>query len=452
MIPQYQARPSLLDSIRVARRVWSGQVGTGSATAEFEKRLAEVCGVSRAICTTSGTTALWLALASLDLPAGAIVAFPAYTMLAGANAAKLLGLNVRLVDIDPATLCMDLNRLAVLLKSEPIAAVIYVDHNGCLEDVYRARAICDFHKIPLIEDACQAFGVDGAGLAGDLACLSFSPPKLITTGQGGAILCRQDAPEAQERVERILALIDHGGGRWRQTRAHEAVGGNYRLSDMQAVLGLSQLGRIGKLTAMRKELHRYYRTFNIHVMAPNGIEGDCWCAVSRHPKAGELCDWLHSHGVTASRYYRPVHHSAPYETQEEFPEAEAGLAGTGLPAFDAEPFTAGRAAGGRRDPLVRPLLTSGRGLMDSLSFGFFHHFRQSAGPVDEIVLAFFEVLDLGGLKTQHLDLGLLLDDDRAGLGEQDVSFGLGGEFSLDASQRRTVSLIATPTVLDDERV
>ena len=162
MLPQYAPLIEPADSERVRRQVETTFVGCGKTVTEFEQAVAAHSGVKHCIATTSGTAALMLALLALGRPGPPRkVLFPAYTFLAGANAARLLGYEVELVDIEPDTLSMSPTLLAETIeRTGPVAAVIFVDHNayvGPRRD--EVRSVCDRFGVPLIEDCAQCFGV-----------------------------------------------------------------------------------------------------------------------------------------------------------------------------------------------------------------------------------------------------------------------------------------------------
>jgi len=129
------------DANAVAEQVRSGMIGCGSVVAEFESKICEIHGVKHCIATTSGTTALLLSLMALDLPAGSTIAFPAYGMLAGANAARLLGLNVRLADV-----FADNGLLHYRLYPKSEAACIFINGNGLLSQIRERDAFGCYGK------------------------------------------------------------------------------------------------------------------------------------------------------------------------------------------------------------------------------------------------------------------------------------------------------------------
>jgi perosamine synthetase len=311
MVPQFEPLVRREYAEAVATQVASGWLGSGKATAEFESHLCRLMSRRYCISTTSGTTALLMALHALKLGHGAKVLFPAYTFLAGANAARFLNLTVRLVDIRRETMCMD---PALIEGHTDAAAAIFVNHNGYVgPDVARARKACDRLGIPMIEDSAQCLGIEGAGLHGAMNILSFSVPKLVTTGQGGAILT--DFPDLFEHLRR---LRDHGED-WRAKRTHEYLGVNFKFNDVLASLGNVQLRAIDDLRLLRRRLLMRYRRYI--KLADFGQE-DAWMAVYNSPRPDRDIAALAEAGYQAVRYYCPLNHNPPYADGIRYPEAE----------------------------------------------------------------------------------------------------------------------------------
>lgn len=303
----------------VADQIRTGRIGCGAVVEEFERKICEIHGVKHCIATTSGTTALMLSLMAIDLPAGATVAFPAYGMLAGANAARMLGLNVRLVDTEPyfgLMMTYSSGRRSLI----GCDSCIYVNNNIAASGDWgdSAKWTCGDRDIPLIEDACQSFGINTGGIRGDLATFSFSPQKLITTGQGGAIVTNDDY-----LASRVRELVDHGGD-WRSDRLQKRIGGNFRFNDVSARLGLAQLDALPRLLARRQAIRSHYREF-----LPAIDERDGWCVTyrcegaSRHERAAELVSFLAAKDIEAGMPYPPNYRHAPYRCRGTFPGADA---------------------------------------------------------------------------------------------------------------------------------
>lgn len=324
MIPQYEPWIPRSYARAVYKQVRSGYLSPGKATAAFEVRIANLLvratSAAEVTVTTSGTMALVLALYGLNLPKGSVVFFPAYTFLAGANAALFLGHEVELVDINPMTLCMDPDKLDKAIKKadhggKEIGAVIFVNHNGYDGSDVGAISACCSHssrsRIPMIEDASQGLGsLDDAnqlrvGYYGDVVTLSFSVPKLITTGQGGAVMARPHL------IERCRELQDHGGN-WRSNRIHQEIGLNLRFNDVSARLGLAQFDQLKKIKRRRQRVWDWYRSSGIQdrlcqLRVPWLPPWMIMYRVGIHLTAESILTPLAQRGIQAVRYYEPLY-------------------------------------------------------------------------------------------------------------------------------------------------
>jgi dTDP-4-amino-4,6-dideoxygalactose transaminase len=208
----------------------SGQLTMGPKTVEFEELLAPLAGTTHAVAVSSGTAALHVAVLALGIGPGDEVLVPAYTFPATGNVVALAGATPVLVDVDPVTMNIDPEDAArrVTAKTKAILAVHLFGRPARLEELPEG--------IPVIEDA--------AGALGALACFSFHPRKIVTTGEGGAITTNDDG-----LAERSRSLRHHG---WSPSDAYEdmpAPAFNYRISEIEAALGVPQLRRFDELYA-----------------------------------------------------------------------------------------------------------------------------------------------------------------------------------------------------------
>jgi len=258
----------------IARVLASGQLTQGPVVAAFEAAVAELCGVRHGVATTSATTALQLVLAGLDIGPGDEVIAADFTYPATGNAALQLGATLRLADADPETYCVDPSALEALL-SPRTKAIIAVDVFGLPADYGAIEPLVEQHGVPLVCDAaCSLGGMRGgrgAGSFGRAACFSFHPRKSLTTGEGGMVVTDDDALAARMRV-----LRNHGARRdgWRSTFAEP--GFNYRMSDLNAALGLVQVPTheqtVGIRTALAARLTAQLGA--IDAVRPQHVPGD----------------------------------------------------------------------------------------------------------------------------------------------------------------------------------
>ena len=237
--------------------VRSGWISSiGPYVNRFEAGLAERIGASRALTTANGTVALHLALAALRIGPGDEVLVPDLTFAATANAVLYCGATPVLVDVREEDWGID-PELAAQAITPRTRAILPVHLYGHPCDMARLGELARAHDLAIVEDAAEALGAtfDGrpVGSFGDIACFSFYGNKLITTGEGGA--CVTSRPELAERMS---FLRDHGMDKSRRYW-HEEVGFNYRMTSLQAAVGLAQLERLEELVAARRRNAAAYR-------------------------------------------------------------------------------------------------------------------------------------------------------------------------------------------------
>lgn len=239
----------------VAEVLASGWLVQGPKVAAFEQALAPWVGERQVVCCSSGTAALQLALGALDLAPGTAVAVPDYTFPATINAVLLAGLRPVPVDVDPSTGNLDADDARDVITGPDGPSVLLAVHQFGLPAPLDALADLD---VVVVEDAACALGasllIDGeqrsAGDVGRLATFSFHPRKLITTGEGGAVTCRD--PDLDRRLR---LLRNHGMGLDPDgARRFELPGWNLRLSELHAAVGLVQMGRLTGLLADRRRI------------------------------------------------------------------------------------------------------------------------------------------------------------------------------------------------------
>ncbi|MEK7860111.1 MAG: DegT/DnrJ/EryC1/StrS family aminotransferase [Chloroflexota bacterium] len=249
------------DSIR------SGWVTQGPRVAEFERAVAAYCGATQAIATTSCTTGLHLALHAIGVGPGDEVIVPSFTFIASANAILYTGATVVFCEIDPRTYNADPNDVERRITKRT-KAIMPIDQIGLACDIDAINDIAQRHGLDVVEDAAPAIGATykgrKAGSSAHQTVFSFHPRKVITTGEGGMITT------SDERLaERLRTLRAHGMSVSDLAR-HQAdrviieeypeVGFNYRMTDIQASIGLVQIRRLDELLAQRRvRADRYNR-------------------------------------------------------------------------------------------------------------------------------------------------------------------------------------------------
>ena len=261
-----QTRPTIGERERVAVETYlrsDGFLTEHEKTRELEGELVRALpGVSDVVMTTSGSTALELALQALDVDSTTEVIVPDLTMVATANAARRLGARVVFADVDSETWTLTLDRVAPLL-TERTRCVVWValNNRGSARDLRELEAALAARGVALLIDAAQALGAEIGGKPvasyGDLATLSFSSPKIITTGQGGAVVVRAASAHLVAELRRLKNFGRNASGADAYVDARAA---NFKFTDLQAVVGLAQLADLPRRVArMRSMWARYAR-------------------------------------------------------------------------------------------------------------------------------------------------------------------------------------------------
>lgn len=250
----------------VREPLMSGWLTQGPKVAAFERAFAERHQVKHALATTSCTTALHLALAAIDIGPGDEVIVPSFTWVASVNAVLYCGASPVLCDVDRCTNNIDPSSVADKLTSRT-KAIIPVHLFGLCADMEALRAVLPAN-ILIVEDAACASGASylgrSAGTLGHAACFSFHPRKSITTGEGGMLVTNDSALAARAEV-----LRNHGASVSEEQRHHgpqpyllaafDELGFNYRMTDVQAAIGLVQLSKLDAFIDERERWARYYR-------------------------------------------------------------------------------------------------------------------------------------------------------------------------------------------------
>jgi dTDP-4-amino-4,6-dideoxygalactose transaminase len=244
----------------------TGWVVQGPRVAEFESRFAEFTHARQAVATTSCTSALHLALASLGVGRGDEVIVPAFTWIATANVVEQLGARPVFVDIDLETFNIDVRQLRHALTPRT-RLLLPVSLFGLSADMYPILDLARQHNLVVVEDAACAIGAwyhgHHAGTLADAGCFSFHPRKSITTGEGGMLTTAR-----LDLAETVRSLRDHGASvsdltRHRQPRSYQLpdfphAGFNYRMTDFQGALGVVQMTRLPDILERRKALARRF--------------------------------------------------------------------------------------------------------------------------------------------------------------------------------------------------
>ncbi len=354
MIPYGHQSISQEDIDAVVSVLRSEFITQGPSIEAFERAMADYCGVKHAVAVATGTAALHLACAAAGLKAGDTLWTSPNTFVASANCALYCGAGVDFVDIDPRTYNLDVEALRRKLESAKQqdalpAVVVPVHFAGQSCDMVAIAELAEEYGFLVLEDASHAVGGRyrdspvGSCEFSDAAVFSFHPVKIITTGEGGMVVTNDDALAAQVRLLRShgttkdpALMTGDSDGDWYYQQV--ALGFNYRITDIQAALGLSQMRRLDEFVARRNHLaERYdrlleglpltlpYRSpevvsaFHLYVVRIDGMTPD---GGGRR----RVFDLLRAKGVGVHVHYVPVH-TQPYYADlgfahGDFPEAE----------------------------------------------------------------------------------------------------------------------------------
>jgi perosamine synthetase len=300
-------------------------------TLEFERMLAEYTGSRHAVALSSGTAALFAALMAVGIGPGDEVIVPDFTMIASANAVVLAGATPVMADISRVDLCLDLNQIEAHLTPRT-KAILLVSLNGRAPDMDETLRIARKHSLRLVEDAAQSLGSlhkgKHLGTFGEVGIFSFSPLKIITTGQGGIAVT--DDPHLAARIRRFKDFGRSSGG----TDVHDTIGYNFKFTDMQAVIGIEQMKKLAWRVARKKEIFELYRAEltglpGIHFIDTDLAQTTPWFIDVLAGRRDELRDYLAAHGIKSRPFYPPVHRQPAYSLPGSHPAAEF-CSGNGL--------------------------------------------------------------------------------------------------------------------------
>lgn len=296
-------------------------------TEAFEAALAKFVGARHCIATNNGTVALSMALMAVGVGPGDEVIVPDLTMIASPNSAIMIGAKPVLVDVEARTLNIDAERVAAAITPRT-KAVMHVSYNGRSNDVVALAEVCRKKGVALIEDSCQSLGSYARnkahlGTIGAIGCFSFSLPKIISTGQGGALVTNDD--DLHRRLRRLKDFGRSGGG----NDIHDVIGYNFKFTDLQAVIGLEQMRKLPWRLTRKKEIWRRYRDRMAKVPGVVMLETDLdivspwFIDVFVRPRA-ELQAHLKTLGIGTRIMYPPIHTQQAYADRRhmKFPVTE----------------------------------------------------------------------------------------------------------------------------------
>lgn len=310
--------------IDVLQRDW---LTMGYYVKAFETAFAAYIGVKHALAVSNGTAALHLALLAAGIGAGDEVIIPATTFIATANAVTYCGAKAVIVDVDPDTWCMGIKAMERAITPRT-RAVIPVHLYGVPAGKYTISSIAKDYGLKVIEDAAEALGAEyrgyKVGSMGDLGCFSFYGNKTITTGEGGMITTDDDVLAQKIRLLRGQGQVP--GLRY----IHDRVGYNYRMTDLQAAVGLAQLEQIDGILARRRAVIEAYReacdqTQWVSQQAPPYSVHGAWAFAVLLPDGCDatiVAERLEQRGIETRPVFPPIHTQLPYLSNQRLPVAE----------------------------------------------------------------------------------------------------------------------------------
>lgn len=229
-------------------------------TEKFETLIAEYTGAKNCIVVNNGTISLTLAALALDIKAGDEVIVPNYTMVATPNSIQMFGAKPVFVDVEPSTLCLDINLVEKAINSKT-KAIMLVSANGRYPkpSIKAFEELASSYNLKIIEDAAQSLGSfypDGRhiGLAGHIGSFSFSAPKIISTGQGGALITNDD--DVAIKIRKLKDFGRTGGG----NDIHDVIGYNFKFTELQACIGIEQMKKLPSRVVRKKEIFKRYQS------------------------------------------------------------------------------------------------------------------------------------------------------------------------------------------------
>lgn len=302
------------DIAEVVAVLRSGRLALGPKSEEFERRIAEYVGVRHAIAVSSGTAALHLIVEALGLGPGDEVLVPSFTFAASVNALLFAGAEPVFVDIEPETYNLDPEELE-RKRTERTRAIMAVDIFGHPAEWDEILRFAQQHGLRVIDDSCEALGAEYRGCRlgrfGDAAAFAFYPNKQITTGEGGMVVTDDDSIARLCRSQRNQGRAEMGS--WLE---HERLGWNYRLDELSAALGVSQLRRIESFLAKRELVARRYteRLKGLSwVRAPEVKEHVrmSWfvyvVTLAEDVERSSVMRFMEARGIPSRAYFSPLH-------------------------------------------------------------------------------------------------------------------------------------------------
>jgi len=308
-------------------------------TEHFEKLIASYTGTKHCVVVNNGTISLTLAAIASGIKAGDEVIVPNYTMIATPNSIKLFGASPVFVDIEPETLCLDIELVKKSISSKT-KAIILVSANGRYPKagIDAFEKLCSDNNLILIEDSAQSLGSfyeDGRhiGSAGLVGSFSFSAPKIISTGQGGALIT--NSSEVARKLRRLKDFGRAEGG----NDIHDEIGYNFKFTELQACVGIAQMGKLESRVKRKKEIYKKYQNELHNVEEVSFFDQDLlsttpWFIDILVEKRDQLQQFLKDKKIGTRPMYPPINLQSAYKLKGNYPVSfNIGSSGLWLPSM-----------------------------------------------------------------------------------------------------------------------
>lgn len=299
----------------------SGWITEARKTKKLEEEIAAFVGSRYASVVSNGTVSLAIGLWALGIGTGDEVIVPDFTMVASPNAVLLTGAKPVFVDIEKDSLCLDISDVEKKITSRT-RAVMPVALNGRAPDMGKLKSLCKKKNIRVLEDAAQAFGSTWRnqylGTFGEIGSFSFSTPKVITTGQGGALVTNE-----KKLYEKIIRIKDFGRLN-RNSQDHDEIGYNFKFTDIQAAIGIAQMKKLKFRLKRKKDIFALYHTELQGVAGVRFLETDLtqvspWFIDIFVDDPQALKTYLYNNSIGTREFYPAIHTTKAYTSDIAFP-------------------------------------------------------------------------------------------------------------------------------------
>jgi perosamine synthetase len=314
-----------------------GWVTEFKKTFEFQDLIKEFTGAKHCFLVNNGTISLTIMAMAAGIKAGDEVLVPNYTMVATPNSLKMFGAIPKFIDVDSKTLCISLDEIKKNVSSNT-KAVFLMNANGRYPvDINAIVSYCKDNNLILLEDSAQALGSFypdkmHQGRKGIAGSFSFSAPKIISTGQGGAIITDDD--KIAHNVSRLKDFGRSGGG----NDIHEMIGFNFKFTDIQSVIGIVQMGKLDWRVKRMKEIYARYKNNLSNIEEIQFFEQDLinttpWFIDIKAKKRDDLMAYLKLNNIGSRIMYPPINKQQAYNVEgEHIVSNEIGVVGLWLPS------------------------------------------------------------------------------------------------------------------------